>query len=62
MIDFKTYSDNLKTECMHKKRIISDVILVPKSIAVDMDAQNLFWIDSSENGKGTLEVMSLRSR
>ena len=39
-----------------------DVIHVPNSIAVDMDAQNIFWIDSSENGKGTLEVMSLRSR
>ncbi|KAL5252880.1 hypothetical protein ACHWQZ_G015595 [Mnemiopsis leidyi] len=44
------------------EKIVWEDMLRPNSIAVDWNAQNIYWVDSSPEGKGTLEVMSLRSR
>ena len=44
------------------EKIVWEDMLIPNSIAVDWNAQNIYWVDSSPEGKGTLEVMSLRSR
>jgi len=44
------------------EKIASEDMLIPNSIAVDWNAQNIYWVDSSPEGRGTLEVMSLRTR
>ena len=45
------------------EKIVSENLKNPNSIAVDWNAQNIYWVDSGQDdGKGTLEVMSVKSR
>ena len=42
------------------EKVVSTDIKQPNSIAVDWNAQNLYWLDAGDEGKGTLEVVYYR--
>lgn len=44
------------------EKVVSTDIKQPNSIAVDWNAQNLYWLDAGDEGKGTLEVITIRER